>query len=123
MDELLIPTRPVRCIITGAGESGKSYVLTNLFLNTINEFEKIYIYSASLHHDLSQKLIECFTNYTSTHIIPYILNGKDIDEVSDEIVNKKDFQKSDTEKETYESIEELKYPQEYETGVLLTWMI
>ena len=39
--------------------------------------------------------------------------------VIDEIVNDKDFQKSDTETETYESIEELKFPQEYEVGIII----
>ena len=34
----------------------------------------------------------------------------------DEVVNNKDFEKSDIEKETHESIEELKYSQEYEDG-------
>ena len=34
----------------------------------------------------------------------------------EEIVNKKDFEKSDTEIETYKIIEELKFPQEYEDG-------
>ena len=33
--------------------------------------------------------------------------------VIDEIFNNKDFEKSDTEIETYESIEEIKFPQEY----------
>ena len=34
----------------------------------------------------------------------------------EEVSNNKDFEKSDTEVETKESIEELKYPQEYEDG-------
>ena len=37
----------------------------------------------------------------------------------DEIVNNKDFQKSDTEIETQECIEELKFPQEYEDGGII----
>ena len=37
----------------------------------------------------------------------------------DEIVNNKDFEKSDTEIETKESIEELKLPQEYEDGGII----
>ena len=45
-----------------------------------------------------------------------MLNKEDNDEVIEEIVNDKDFQKSDTELETYESIEEMRYPQEYEDG-------
>ena len=39
--------------------------------------------------------------------------------VIDEIVNIKDFEKSDTEIETYESIEELKFPQEYDDGGII----
>ena len=36
----------------------KTFLLKNLFLNTFNEFEKIYIYSLSLHQDLNQKFIK-----------------------------------------------------------------
>ena len=36
------------------------------------------------------------------------------------MVHKKDFEKSDTEIETYESIEELSFPQEYDDGVYLS---
>ena len=112
MDKILYPTHPVRCIITGPSECGKSVFLTNLILNIINEYDKIYIYSPSLHQKLYQKLIKRFSNYIPIHIIPNILNEEDIDIVIEEIVNNKGFEKSDTEIETYESIEELKYPQE-----------
>ena len=37
----------------------------------------------------------------------------------EEIVNNKDFQKSDTEIETYDNIEELKFPQEYENNSII----
>ena len=37
----------------------------------------------------------------------------------EEIVNNKSFEKSDTEIETYESIEELKFPQEYEINSII----
>ena len=40
MDKNLYPNHPVRCIITGPSESGKSVFLTNLILNIINEYEK-----------------------------------------------------------------------------------
>ena len=36
MEKFLCPTHPVRCIITGPSECGKSVFLTNLILNTIN---------------------------------------------------------------------------------------
>ena len=55
MDKIFYPTHPVRCIITGPRECGKSVFLTNLILNIINEYDKIYIYSPSLHQDLYQK--------------------------------------------------------------------
>ena len=118
MEKSLYPKHPVRCIITGPSWSGKSVFLTNLILN-INEYDKIYIYSPSLHQDLYQKLIKCFSNYIPIHIIPYILNEADIDIVIEEIINNKDFEKSNTEIETYESIEDLKFPQEYENNSII----
>ena len=119
MEKFLYPNHPVRCIITGPSECGKNFFLTNLILNFINEYDKIYIYSPSLHHDLYQKLIKCFSNYIPIHIIPNILNEEDIDVVIEELVKNKDFEKSDTEIQTYESIEELKFPQEYENNSII----
>ena len=119
MEKFLYPTHPVRCITTGPSCSGKSVFLTNLILNIINEYDKIYIYSPSLHQDLYQKLIKCFTNYTPIHIIPKILNEEDIDIVIEEITNNKDFEKSNTEIETFDNIEDLKFPQEYENNSII----
>ena len=78
----------------------------------MNEYDKINIYSHSLHQTLYQKLFKCFSNYLPSHIIPIILNEEDIDIVIDEIVNNEDFEKPDTGIETYDNIEDLKYPQE-----------
>ena len=119
MDKSLYPNQAVRCIITGPTKCGKSVLLTNLILNIINEYNKTYIYSPSLHQDSYQKLIKCFSNFIPIHIIPNILNEEDIDIVIEEIVNNKDFQKSDTEIETYECIEELKFPQEYDNSNII----
>ena len=119
MEKILYPTHPLRCIITGPSECGKSVFLTNLILNIINEYDKIYIYSPSLHQDLYQKLIKCFSNYIPINIIPNILNEEDFDVVIEEIVNNKDFEKSSIEIETYESIEDLKFPQEYEYNSII----
>ena len=96
MEKILYPTHPIRCIITGPSNVGKSVFLTNLILNNINEYNKIYIYSPSLHQDLYQNLIKCFSNYIPIHIIPNFLNEEDFDEVIEEIVNNKDFEKSST---------------------------
>ena len=119
MEKHLYPNHPVRCIITGPSECGISVFLTNLILKIINEYDRIYIYSPSLHQDLYQNLIKCFNKYIPIHIIPNILNEEGIDIVFEELVNKKDFEKSDTEGETYESIEELKFPQEYEYNSII----
>ena len=43
-----------------------------------------------------------------------------MDIVIDKIVNNTDFEKSDTEIETYESKEELNFPQEHEDGGIVT---
>ena len=116
MEKFLYPNHPVKCIITGPSECGKSIFLTNLILYIINEYDKIYIYSPSLHQNLYQKLIKCFSNYIPIHIIPNILNEEDIDIVIEEITNNKDFEKSITEIKTFDNIEELKFPQEYENN-------
>ena len=86
MEKFPYPNRPVRCIITGPSECGKPVFLTNLILNIITEYNKIYIYSPSLHQDLYQKLIKCFSNSIPIHIIPNILNEEDIDIVIEEII-------------------------------------
>ena len=48
-----------------------------------------------------------------------MLNEEDIVLVIEEIVNDEDIDKSETEMETYESMEELKYRQEYEDGGII----
>ena len=88
IEKILYPNSPVRCIITGPSNVGKSVILTNLILNFSNEYEKIYIYSASLHQDLYHKLIKCFSNYNPIHIIPKNLNEEDLDVVFEEIIIK-----------------------------------
>ena len=119
MDKILYPSHPCRCIITGPSNSGKTYFLTNIILNIINEYDKIYIYSPSLHQDLYQRLTKCFNNKIPINIISKILNEEDIDIVIQEVINNKDFQKSDIEIETFDNIEELKFPQDYENNSII----
>ena len=94
----------------------KKYVKNNI---NLDEVDKIYIYSSSKHQDFYQKLIKCFSKYIPTKIIPNILNEDDIDIVIDEIVNKKIFEKSDTEIEIIDNIEELNFPHEYENNSII----
>ena len=119
IERSLYPTHPVICIITGPSECAKSVFLTNLILNIINKYDKIYIYSPSLHQDLYRKIFKCFSNYITIHIIPNILREEDIDIVIEEVFNNKAFEKSDTEIETYESIQQLKFPQEFDDGGII----
>ena len=76
------------------------------------------MFPPSLHQDLHHKLNKRYSNYTPIYIITIILNEKDINLVIEEIVNDTDFKKSDTEIETYHSIEEIEYPQKFEAGAL-----
>ena len=116
MEKFLYPQHPVRCILTGPSECGKSVFLTKLLLNIVNDYDKIYIYSPSLHQDKYQNLVKCFSQYIPLNIIPKNLYEEHIDVANDEIVNNKVFEKSHTGIETYESIEESKFPQEYDEG-------
>ena len=56
-DKFFYPQHPVRCIITGPSECGKSVFSTSLILNITIKYDKMYIYSPSLHQDFYQKLI------------------------------------------------------------------
>ena len=87
-------------------------------MNIIIEHKKTYIYS-SVHQDLYQKLIRCFSNHIPINLNPNILIEEDIDIVIEAIVNNKDFEKSNTEIETYEKVKELKFPQEYDDGGII----
>ena len=110
MEKISYPNHPVMCIITGPTECGKLVFVSNLILKNLNEFEKTCLY---------QKLIKYFINCIPIHRIPIILNEEDIDIVIDEVVNTKDFEKTDTEIETFDNIEEIKYAQEYENNSII----
>ena len=119
LEKLLYPSHSVSCIKTGPSKCGKSLFPTNLFLSIIKEFVKLYIYPPSLHQSLFEKLIKCFINYIPIHIIANVLNAEEIDIVIEKIVNDEVFQKSDCEIETYEAIEQVKFPQKYNDGGII----
>ena len=119
MEKILNPSHPLRCIITGPSNSGKTYFLTNIILNIINEYDKMYIFSPSLHQNLYQRLIKCFNNYIPINKISEILNEEDLDILIEQIIADKDFQKSNIELEVFDNIEELKYPQENENNSII----
>ena len=115
MGKFLDPIHLVKCIVRGPSEYGKSYFPTNLILNNSNKIEKnIHLFTISTSRFISEKS-KCFSNYKSKNVFPSILIEEDSCLVFDQIVNAKDFEKSQREIETYESKEELKHPQEYDT--------
>ena len=97
----------------------KQVFLTDFFVNIINDIGKKYIFSPSLLQGLYQKLFKSFGNYIPINIISNTFNEDDFYLVSDEIVIDKTLQKSKTEMDTYESIDEIKYPQKYEDGGII----
>ena len=120
MQKYLYPNHPLRCIVCGPPNVGKSVFLTNLILSIFNDYIKIYFYSTSLHQDSYQKTIKCFSKYIPIHKIPNILNEEDIDAVIEEIPSYKEVEKSDNGIMIYESVEELKFTQEYDDGSFVT---
>ena len=78
------------------------------YTSTVHQFIKIY-----------QKLIKCFSNSIPINIIQNILYEKIIDMVNEEIANKKDFEKSAIEIETFDTIEELRFPQDYQKSSII----
>ena len=118
-NKFLFPSHPCRVIITGPSNVGKTYFLTNIVFNFINEYDKIYNFSPSLLQNLYEKLIKSFNNYIPINKISEILNEEELDILIEKIIADKDFQKSNIELEVFDNIEELKYPQEYENNSIL----
>ena len=118
MDKFLYPPHPHRVIITGPSGSGKTYFLANLILNISNDFSKLYIYSPSIYQELYQKLIKCLNAFLPLNVIQNLLNQNksidDLEAVIEEIIHDEDFESSEIEIETFDSIKELKDPEEFE---------
>ena len=76
-------------------------------MNITNE-KKTSNYSQSLNQNSHQKIVNCLTNIIRISIILVILNEEDLDTINDEMFNDTVFETSETERETFESIEEIK---------------
>ena len=94
IEKYLYPKYPVRCIISGKSSSGKSTLLFKILLNIINDFDKILIFSPTIHQPIYQKLIKCFENFLPSNIIQNILKEgislEKLDEVIEEIIKDED---------------------------------
>ena len=73
MEKLLYPNQPVRCIISGKSNSGKSTFLFKILVNINNDFDKIYIYSPTIHQTNYRKIKKCFKSFLPLNIIYNIL--------------------------------------------------
>ena len=95
MEKILYPEIPVRCIISGKSNSGKSTLLFKILFNFINDFDKIYIYSPTIHQTNYQKLIKCFQSFLPLNIIDNILQAdidlEDLDDIIEVLINDKDL--------------------------------
>ena len=72
IEKILYQIHPLRYIMCGPSSSGKSVFLTKLSLNIVDEYNKKYINSPSLHQELYQKLITCFSKYIPINTNPNI---------------------------------------------------
>ena len=79
--------------------------LRKLISHTNNDFGKINTSSLSLQKNLDQNLIKCFTNFIPINMIQNVVNEDDSDLMIEEI--SKNIEKSETDMEIFESIEEL----------------
>ena len=82
-------------------------------LNITNDFGKKYFKSPSLHQEVYRELIKSFNNRIPTKINQNTLKEGDLDLITGKIFRKENFEKSETEIETYEALAEVNYPQEY----------
>ena len=87
--------------------------LTYLILNIDNKFEKIIFFSPYLHQDFYQTLIKCSSNFTPMNKNRDISQGGDIVLIKEKIFKDENFEKSEPERETIESVEKLKQPHEH----------
>ena len=109
------------CIISGKSASGKSTLLFKILFNIINEFDKILIFSPSIHQPTYKTIIKCFNSFLLLNVIKNILKEQipldELDTTIEEIINNEDFESSHIECESYDNIDELKDPQEYESDI------
>ena len=103
IEKYLYPEQPVRCIISDKSASGKSTLLFKILFNIINEFDKILIFSPTIYQPTYKTRIKCFNSF-----LP--LNNR-------EFINDDAFESSHIECESYDNIDELKDPQEYESDI------
>ena len=96
MEKYLYPEKPLRCIISGKSASGKSTLLFEIFFNMINDFDKILIFSPTIHQPTYKTIIKCFNSLISLNVIQNILKEQipldELDTTVEEIINDEDLE-------------------------------
>ena len=113
----MYPSKPLRCIISGKTASRKRTLLFKIPLNIIIEFDKIYIFSPTIHQPTYQKILKCFQSFMPLNAIYYIIQEdiplEELDNVVEVIVNDERVISSEIEIEPYDNIDELKDATEF----------
>ena len=121
MEKYLYPEPPVRCIISCKSASGKSTLLFKILFNIINKFDKIFIYSPTIHQPVYRTILRSFNNFLPLNVIQNIFREgiplDELDKTIEEIINDEDFESSHIECESHENIDELKNPQDYDPNI------
>ena len=95
MEKYLYPKPPVRCIISGKSASGKSNLLFKILFNIINDIDKIFIYSPTIHQPVYRTIIKSFNNFLPLNVIQNIFRGgiplDELDRTIEEIINDEDL--------------------------------
>ena len=121
MEKHLYAEKHLKTILSGKTDSGISTLLFKILFNIINDFDKIYIFSPTIHQPSYQKIIKCFNSFLLLNVIQNILKDKipldELDNIIEEFINDGSFEQSHIECESYENIDELKNAQEYESDI------
>ena len=113
MRKFLWPLHSARVVTTGLSEFAKICFVAKKTSNIINDFGKIYISSPSIHQGLYQKILRSFSNFIPVSKIQNILNEEVLGQLVEETVNHQTLDASELELETFESIEGMNYPLDF----------
>ena len=121
MENDLYLESPVRCIISGKSAIGKSTLLVTLLFIIIDDFDKIFIYSPTIHQPVYRTKIKSFNIFFPLNVIQNILRENipldELDKRIEEIITHEDFRSSHLECESYENIDKIKNAQDYDSDI------
>ena len=110
------------CVVSSQVNQQVENQLSSLkYYSTINDFDKLLIFSPTIHQPTYKTIIKCFNNFLPLNVIQNILKEQipldELETTIEEIINDEEFETSNIECESYDNIDELKDPQEYESDI------